>query len=91
MLERALSYPGALSDEERARAEQASDAFINELPKIRDVLMTDADAALMGDPAAASSVDEVISRLSWFSCDYHLSHCELVLQKRHALFAEDDD
>ena len=59
VLERALSYPGALSDEERARAEQASDAFINELPKIRDVLMTDADAALMGDPAA-SSVDEVI-------------------------------
>lgn len=52
-------YENASPDELTARAEQLTFAFLDTLPKIRDYIETDVQAAFEGDPAAFNK-DEII-------------------------------
>ncbi len=55
-----ITLTGKVPEEERKeRAEELTVAFIQKIPEVQDLLMKDAQAQLMGDPAA-SSKDEVI-------------------------------
>ncbi|NMA46351.1 MAG: serine acetyltransferase [Lentisphaerae bacterium] len=51
----------------RALAQETVMAFLRKLPAIREVLLTDAQAALDGDPAA-STLDEIILAYPGFKC-----------------------
>ncbi len=55
----AQEYENASSKELRARAEQLTFAFLDTIPRIRDYIETDVQAAFEGDPAAFNK-DEII-------------------------------
>ncbi len=75
VLVRSLSYPNSVTNESREEARRIATEFIAALPQFRAVLLEDADAALLGDPAA-SSVDEVILTYPGFRAitTYRLAH-----------------
>ena len=59
VLLRSLAYPGHPQSHQVATAQRLSAEFIEMLPTFRARLIEDAHAALLGDPAA-SSIDEII-------------------------------
>ena len=65
----------------RTRAQETVIALLQKLPAIREVLLTDAQAALDGDPAART-LDEIILAYPGFKCIsiHRLAH-ELYVQK----------
>jgi serine O-acetyltransferase len=59
-LRRSLEYaPGRYDDDFERVARELTRAFLGKLPQVREVLVTDADAAYDGDPAA-TGLDEII-------------------------------
>ena len=75
VLVRSLAYPNSVTAENKQEARRIAEAFIETLPAFRTALLEDADAALLGDPAA-SSVDEVILTYPGFRAitTYRLAH-----------------
>jgi serine O-acetyltransferase len=49
------------SKEFRARARQTTHEFLSELPRVREILQTDADAAYNGDPAALCREEVIVA------------------------------
>ena len=75
ILVRALAYPNEITAQHQEKAAGVAAQFIAELPDFRQTLLSDAHAALSGDPAA-SSVDEVILTYPGFRAitTYRLAH-----------------
>lgn len=75
VLLRSLAYPGHPQSDQIETAQRISAEFIEMLPIFRDRLIEDANAALLGDPAA-SSIDEIILTYPGFRAIkiYRLAH-----------------
>ena len=75
VLVRSLAYPGSITTAHEDEAVKIANDFIGTLPELREALLDDANAALLGDPAA-SSVDEVILTYPGFRAitTYRLAH-----------------
>jgi len=75
VLLRSLAYPGHPEQRHTETSEQVAAAFISMLPSFREGLIEDANAALLGDPAA-SSIDEIILTYPGFRAItiYRLAH-----------------
>ena len=72
---RSLAYPGHPQPDQIETAQRISTEFIKTLPTFRACLIEDANAALLGDPAA-SSIDEIILTYPGFRAIkiYRLAH-----------------
>ena len=70
-IERAYLFTG----EPLSKAEEASTAFVEALPKVRDLLFTDLDATFEGDPAAKSKEEIVFSYPGFYAITvYRVAH-----------------
>lgn len=76
-----FEQPIWIGNELNERVEQIVDAFLEKLPEIQRVLLTDVQAAFDGDPAAQSKEEIIFSYPGFFAIFvYRLAH-ELYLQK----------
>ncbi len=54
-------HPALWAEERHKKAQEATFKLLNEIPKIRDILSTDIEAAFEGDPAARSNEEIIVA------------------------------
>lgn len=81
-VQRALQFKeGQLAEEEaRRRARTIVDEFMNELPRIQELILKDAEAAFQGDPAAMSREEVILTYPGMFAIMVHRIAHELYVR-----------
>jgi serine O-acetyltransferase len=66
---------GICSEDAESQSAQLSDAFLEKIPALREILLTDVDAALEGDPAARNTHEIIFAYPGIFAISiYRIAH-----------------